>query len=92
MGPEGLMRDAKEGMGRGPTPGCDAIGWFVANESDRTLDEAGVLDWEDWVGRRSNEAEYVRVVEMCMQVHGMPVPAVVRREDLLRDALAEAES
>lgn len=83
------MRDAKEGLGGGPTPGCDAIGWFVENESDRTLDEAGVLEWEGWLAHPVNEAEYIRVIEMCMQMHGMSAPSVVRREDLLRDALVE---
>ena len=84
------MRDAKRnGVGRGPTPGCGAIEWFVANESDRVLDDAGVLRWEDWCGHPVNEAEYVSVVEMCQQMQGLPAPSIVRREDLVTDALAE---
>ena len=89
LGEEGLMREAIEGVGRGPTSGCDAIRWFVENESDRMLDEAAVLKWEAWCGHPGNEAEYVSVVEMCMQMHGMCAPAVVLREELVTDALAE---
>jgi hypothetical protein len=83
------MRDAKKGVGRGPTPGCDAIEWFVQNESDRALDEAAVLRWKDWFGHPENEAEYISVVGMCLQMHGLSVPSNVGREDLIRDALAE---
>jgi hypothetical protein len=89
LGEEGLMRDAIEGVGRGPTSGCDAIRWFVENESDRTLDEAAVLEWEDWCRHPGNEAEYIGVVEMCMQVRRLSAPITVGREVLVRDALAE---
>jgi hypothetical protein len=90
LGEEGLMRDAIKGVDRGPTPGYGAIEWFVENESDRMLNEAAVLRWEDWFAHPVNEAEYIRVVEMCMQVHGLSAPSVVRREEFLRDALAES--
>jgi hypothetical protein len=83
------MRDAIKGVDRGPTPGYGAIEWFVENESDRMLDEAAVLKWEDWFAHPVNEAEYIRVIEMRMQMHGLSAPSAVRGEDLLRDALAE---
>jgi hypothetical protein len=83
------MRDARNGVGRGPTSGCGAIEWFVENESDRTLDEAAVLKWEDWCRQPENEAEYIRVVEMCMQMHGLSAPSTVGWEVLVRDAHAE---
>jgi hypothetical protein len=83
------MRDTIKGVDRGPTPGWDAIRWFVENESDRTLDEVAVLKWEDWLAHPENEAEYIRVVEMCLQVHGLSAPSTVHGVALLRDALAE---
>jgi hypothetical protein len=86
---ERLMRDARNGVGRGPTPGCGAIEWFVENESDRALDEAAVLKWERWCTHPVNEAEYISVVEMALQIRGLSPPAIGRREDLLRDARAE---
>jgi hypothetical protein len=83
------MKDAKKGVGRGATLGCDAIEWFVENESDRALEEAVVLKWEEWCGDPANEAEYISVAEMCLQIRGLPPPSIVSREDLLRDAHAE---
>jgi ferric-dicitrate binding protein FerR (iron transport regulator) len=83
------MRDAKEGVGCGPTSGCDAIEWFVENESDRALDEAAVLKWEDWCAHPENEAEYIRVVKMCLQVRRLSAPSTVGGKVLVRDALAE---
>jgi hypothetical protein len=83
------MRDARKGVGRGVTLGCAAIEWFVENESDRALEEAVVLNWEDWCGDLVNDAEYISVVEMCLQIRGLPPPSIVSREDLLRDARAE---
>jgi hypothetical protein len=83
------MRDVRKGVGRGATLGCGAIEWFAENESDRALEEAVVLKWEDWFGDPANEAEYISVVEMCQQIRGLPPPPIVSREDLLRDARAE---
>jgi hypothetical protein len=83
------MRDANKGVGRGPTPGCSAIEWFVENESDHALDETGVLKWEDWCRHPVNEAAYVSVVEMCVQMRGLSPPTTVQGKDVLRDALAE---
>ena len=83
------MRDAKEGVGRGPTSGYGAIEWFVENESDRTLDEAAVLKWEDWCTHPENETEYIRVVEMCLQMRRLSAPSTVRGEVLVRDAFVE---
>ena len=83
------MRDARKGVGRGATLECDAIEWFVENESDRALEEAVVSNWEDWLRDPANEAEYISVVEMCLQIRGLPPPSTVSREDLLRDARAE---
>ena len=83
------MRDARKGVGRGATPGCDAIEWFVENESDCALEEAVVLKWEDWCEDPANEAEYISVVEMCLQIRGLSPPGAVSREELLRDARAE---
>jgi hypothetical protein len=83
------MRDARKGVGRGATSGCGAIEWFVENESDRALEEAAVLKWEDWCRGPANEAEYISVAEMCLQIRGLPPPPAVSREDLLRDARAE---
>ena len=83
------MRDARKGVGRGATLGCGAIEWFVENESDRELEEAVVLKWEDWCRDPVNEAEYISVAEMCLQIRGLPPPSVVPREELLRDARAE---
>jgi hypothetical protein len=83
------MRDARKGVGRAATLGCGAIEWFVENESDRAAEEAVVLNWEDWLGDPANEAEYISVVEMCLQIRGLPPPSIVSREDLLRDARAE---
>ena len=84
------MDGAKQAVGRGTTPGRDAIEWFVENDSERELDEAMVLRWEDWCRHARNEAEYLRVVEMCIEIHGLPAPSDVSREELLRDALAES--
>ena len=86
------MRDASKGMDRGPTLECGAIEWFVENESDRALDEGVVLKWEDWCRDPVNEAEYISVVEMCLQIHGLSPPSTVCREDLLRDVRAEPEA
>ena len=86
------MRDTIKGMDCGPTPGWDAIRWFVENESDRLLDEVAVLKWEDWLAQPENEAEYVRVVGMCLQMRRLSAPSTVHREILIRDALAEPES
>ena len=83
------MRDASKGMDRGPTLECGAIEWFVENESDRALDEGVVLKWEDWCRDPVNEAEYISVAEMCLQIRGLPPPSVVPREELLSDARAE---
>jgi hypothetical protein len=83
------MRDARKGVGRGPTRGCGAIEWFVENESDRALNEAVVLKWENWCRDPVNEAHYISVVELCLQIHGLSPPSAVRRKDLLRDARAE---
>jgi hypothetical protein len=83
------MRDARKAVGRGPIRRCGAIEWFVENESDRGLDEAVVLKWEAWCTDPVNEAEYIGVVEMCLQFHGLAPPSTVRREDLLRDARTE---
>jgi hypothetical protein len=83
------MRDAKKGVGRGATLGCAAIEWFVENESDRAVEEAVVLNWEAWCGDPANEAEYISVAEMCLQIRGLPPPSIVSREDLFRDARAE---
>ena len=83
------MRDARKGVGRGATLGCGAIEWFVQNESDRELEEAVVLKWKDWCRDPVNEAEYISVAEMCLQIRGLPPPSVVPREELLRDARAE---
>ena len=84
-----MMRDEKKGVGRGITLECGAIEWFVENQSDRALEEAVVLNWEDWFGDPANEAEYISVAEMCLQIRGLPPPSAVSREDLLRDARAE---
>jgi hypothetical protein len=83
------MRDARKGVGRGATLGCGAIEWFVENESDRAAEEAVVLNWEDWCGDPANEAEYISVAEMCLQIRKLPPPSIVSQEDLLRDARAE---
>ena len=83
------MKDVKKGVRRGATIECGAIEWFVENESDRALEEAVVLNWEDWFGDPANEAEYISVAEMCLQIRGLPPPTAVSREDLLRDARAE---
>ena len=86
------MRDEKKGVGRGITLECGAIEWFVENQSDRALEEAVVLNWEDWFGDPANEAEYISVAEMWLQIRGLPPPSTVSREDLLRDARAELEA
>jgi hypothetical protein len=83
------MRDPRKEVDRGATLGCGAIEWFVENESDRAAEEAVVLNWEDWFGDPANEAEYISVVEMCLQIRRLPPPSIVSREDLLRDARAE---
>ena len=80
------MRDARKGVGRG------AIEWFVENESDRELEEAVVLKWEDWCRDPVNEAEYISVAEMCLEIRGLPPPSAVSREDLVKDARAELET
>ena len=79
-------RQRKKGVHRDPTRGCNAIEGFVENESDRPSDEALVLKWEDGCRDPVKEAEYLIVVEMCLQIRGL---STVSREDLLRDARAE---
>lgn len=86
------MRDARKGVGRGATLECDAIEWFVENESDRALEDVAVLKWEDWLRDPVNEAEYISVAEMCLEIRGLPPPSAVSREDLLKDARAELET
>ena len=83
------MMDVKRGADGVSTPARDAVEWFVENESDRELDEEAVTQWEAWCTHASNNAAYADIIHMRMQIRLLSAPTVVRREDLLRDVLAE---
>jgi hypothetical protein len=83
------MLDVKKGADAVPTPGRDAIEWFVQNGSDRELDEETVSHWEEWCTHVWNNAAYAGIVNMCLQIPLLSAPTVASREDLHRDVLAE---
>jgi hypothetical protein len=83
------MTDVKKGEDGVPIPARDAVEWFVENESDRELDEATVLQWEEWCSHVWNNAAYADVIHMCLQIPLLSAPTVASREELLGDVLAE---
>jgi hypothetical protein len=68
----------------------DAIEWFVLNESGAEPSEAGALDWEQWCVVPGNNAEYVGILELALQLRALPPPELPSREVLRADAEADA--
>jgi hypothetical protein len=84
-----IMLEVEKGADRVTTPARDAVEWFVENGSDRELNEATVLQWEEWCTHVWNNAAYAGLVHMCLQIPLLSAPIIANREDLRRDVLAE---
>ena len=83
------MSDAKKETRGGRIPARDAVEWFVENESDHELDEATVLEWEEWCTDPRNRETYARILEIRRQISMLPAPLSGSPEALARDALPE---
>jgi ferric-dicitrate binding protein FerR (iron transport regulator) len=83
------MGNTKAEMRRGRIPARDAAEWFVENESEHELDEATVLQWQEWCTDPRNEEKYARILEIRRHISMLPAPSSESREELLTDALPE---
>jgi ferric-dicitrate binding protein FerR (iron transport regulator) len=83
------MGDAKKEAGGGWISVRDAADWFVENGSDRELDEATLLQWEEWCADPRNSETYARILEIRRQISMLAEPSPESREDLVKDVLPE---